>query len=336
MNALSGIRIKAKAPMYIGARMGRPEKAKERKMDGSPHVLFPTGSFKNRSLTKQYRTVKGQEGEKTINIELSRMRCTKCKRLGFYRRCDVCGARAAEERVCGKCGRISEFEMHCEKKTLSYDRRPVDILELFEQVKAKTGISPDDVKGVKGLSNAVRIPERLEKGFLRAKHDVYVFRDGTSRFDATDVPLTHFTPKEVQLSLQKARELGYVNDYTGKPMESDLQTVSLRHQDIILANSGAEYFMRVAAFIDDMLVNLYGLKAFYNIRSKDDLIGHFCVGLSPHTSAGVLCRIVGFTKATVGYGAPLFPHRKEEERGRRRGLRHAAHGRAAQFLPPLP
>ena len=306
VNALSGIRIKAKAPMYIGARMGRPEKAKERKMDGSPHVLFPTGSFKNRSLTKQYRTIKGQEGEKTINIELSRMRCTKCKRLGFYRRCDVCGARAVEERVCGKCGRISEFEMHCEKKTLSYDRRPVDILELFEQVKAKTGISPDDVKGVKGLSNAVRIPERLEKGFLRAKHDVYVFRDGTSRFDATDVPLTHFTPKEVQLSLQKARELGYVNDYTGKPMESDLQTVSLRHQDIILAQNGADYFMRVAAFIDDMLVNLYGLKAFYNIKTKDDLIGHFCVGLSPHTSAGVLCRIVGFTKATVGYGHPYF------------------------------
>ncbi|MFH0884389.1 MAG: DNA polymerase II large subunit [Candidatus Micrarchaeota archaeon] len=306
VNALSGLKIKAKAPMYIGARMGRPEKAKERKMDGSPHVLFPTGSFKNRSLSKQYRTLKGREGEKTINIELSRMRCTKCKRLGFYRRCDICQARAVEERVCAKCGRISEFEMHCDMKTLSYDRRPVDILELFEQVKAKTGSSPDEVKGVKGLSNAIRIPERLEKGFLRAKHDVYVFRDGTSRFDATDVPLTHFTPKEVGLGLQRAHALGYDKDYTGKPLESDLQTVSLRHQDILLSNNGVEYFMRVAGFIDDMLVNMYGLKAFYNIKTKDDLVGHLCVGLSPHTSAGVLCRIVGFTRANVGYGHPYF------------------------------
>ncbi len=306
VNALSGIKIKPKAPTYIGARMGRPEKAKERKMDGSPHVLFPTGSFKNRSILKQYRMLKGREGEKTINLELARMRCKKCGNLGIYRRCDICGERAVEERICQKCGRPAEYEMHCELKTLSYDRRPLDIIELFERVKARTNASPDEVKGVKGLSNAIRLPERLEKGFLRAKHDVYVFRDGTSRFDATDVPLTHFTPREVGLGISKARELGYSSDYLGRPLESDTQTLALHHQDIVLSNNGADYFMRVAAFIDDMLVNLYGLKPFYSLRTKDDLIGHFCVGLSPHTSAGVLCRIIGFTKANVGYGHPYF------------------------------
>ncbi|MCI0503691.1 DNA polymerase II large subunit [Candidatus Micrarchaeota archaeon] len=306
VNALSRIRIKPKAPTYIGARMGRPEKAKERKMDGSPHVLFPTGSFKNRSISKTYRTLKGREGEKSVNLEVSRMRCVKCRKLGYYRRCDTCGERAIEERVCHKCGRVADFEMHCDMKTQSYDRRPVDMIELFEGVKARVGCSPDEVKGVKGLSNAVRIPERLEKGFLRAKHDVYVFRDGTSRFDATDVPLTHFTPKEVGLSLRKAHELGYDRDYLGKPLESETQTLTLRHQDIILAENGVAYFTRVADFIDDMLVNLYGMKPFYGIKSRDDLIGHLCVGLSPHTSAGVLCRIVGFTKANVGYGHPYF------------------------------
>jgi len=30
------------------------------------------------------------------------------------------------------------------------------------------------------------------------------------------------------------------------------------------------------------------------------------LGLSPHTSAAVLCRIIGFTKANVGYGHPYF------------------------------
>lgn len=306
VNALSGIRIKAKAPTYIGARMGRPEKAKERKMDGSPHVLFPTGSFKNRSVSKQYRTLKGREGEKTINLEIFRMRCEKCKKLGFYRRCDQCGGRAIEERVCQKCGRVSGFEMHCEMKTLPYDRRPIDIIEVFESAKTRTGASPDDVKGVKGLSNALRIPERLDKGFLRAKHDVYVFRDGTSRFDATDVPLTHFTPAEIGLGIGKAKELGYEKDYLGNPLEGAGQTLTLHHQDIILSQNGVEYFMRVANFVDDMLVNIYGMKSFYNIKTREDLLGHLCVGLSPHTSAGALCRIIGFTRANVGYGHPYF------------------------------
>ena len=62
----------------------------------------------------------------------------------------------------------------------------------------------------------------------------------------------------------------------------------------------------MAKFIDEMLVSLYSLPPFYNIRKPRDLIGHLCVGLSPHTSAGALCRIIGFTKANVGYGHPYF------------------------------
>ncbi len=306
VNELSGIKIKAKAPTYIGARMGRPEKAKERKMDGSPHVLFPTGSFKNRSITKQYRMLKAREGERNVPLELARMLCTKCKHLGFYRRCDVCGSLAVPARVCQKCGRQVESESHCDVKTLQYDRRPVDMVELFEGVKSRLDASPDDVKGVKGLSNAMRMPERLEKGFLRAKHDIYVFRDGTSRFDATDVPLTHFTPKEIGISMEKLRELGYVHDYLGNPLTSDTQTAALRHQDIMLSEYGGDYFVRVANFMDEMLVNLYGMKPFYNVKKRGDLLGHLFVGLSPHTSAGVLCRVIGFTKANVGYAHPYF------------------------------
>ncbi len=297
---------KAKAPTYIGARMGRPEKAKERKMDGSPHVLFPTGSFKNRSILKLYRTLKTVEGEKTINIEVVRLRCTKCNKLCFFRRCDVCGSSTQQERVCPKCGRSVSFEMHCEVKTLPYDRRPVDIVTLVENLRSSLGTLPEDIKGVKGLSNAIRIPESLKKGFLRARNDVYVFRDGTSRFDATDIPLTHFTPHEIGITLEQAHALGYSKDYLGKPLENELQLVCLHHQDIILAESGVQYFMKVAAFLDDMLINIYGMKPFYNIKTRTDLLGHLFVGLSPHTSAGALCRVIGFTKANVGYAHPYF------------------------------
>jgi len=306
VNELSGIRIKAKAPTYIGARMGRPEKAKERKMDGSPHGMFPSGSFKNRSITKQCRTLKAAEGPKTINLELVRMRCTNCKHLGFYKKCDRCGAPAKEEKICQVCKRVTEFDTHCDRKTLGYDRRPIEIVDIVDRMNDKLGGNPEDLKGVKGLSNASRIPERLEKCFLRAKHDVYVFRDGTSRFDATDIVLTHCTPKEIRTSVQKLHELGYTKDYLGDELKDENQTIGIKHQDIIISDNGAEYFLRVANFIDDLLVNVYGMRSFYNLKSKDDLIGHLAVGLSPHTSAGALCRIIGFTKANVGYGHPYF------------------------------
>ncbi len=306
VNELSGIVIRAKTPTYIGAKMGRPEKAKERKMDGSPHVLFPTGSFKNRSISKQYRSLKSAEGEKTVNIELIRTRCQNCSALCFYKKCHICGSRAVLERIYADSGLVVKGEPSDEQRVKSSDRRPINIVELYESVRDRMGGSIPEVKGVKGLSNALRIPERLEKGFLRAKHEVYVFRDGTSRFDATDVTLTHFTPDEIRTSVSQLRKLGYSKDYLGDELERGDQTVTLRHQDILLSKAGAEYFVRVAAFIDDLLVDVYGMQPFYNIKTEQDLIGHLAVGLSPHTSAGALCRIIGFTDANVGYGHPYF------------------------------
>lgn len=306
VNELAGIRIKEWAPTYIGARMGRPEKAKGREMAGKPNVLFPTGSFKNRSLSKQFRMLKEKDGEKTINIEIARFKCEQCGRITLYRRCHECGGRAREVRVCQKCGSSADTDVHCDVKTTQYDKRPVELISLFEKAKIDVGAMPEEVKGVKGLSNATRIPERLEKGLLRAKHGVYVFRDGTSRFDATDATLTHFIPAEIGLTVENARKLGYRKDHRGVELKDEDQLVQLFPQDIILSEEGARYLTAVAAFVDDMLVNLYGIRPFYNIKKKEDLLGHLCLGLSPHTSASVLCRIIGFTNANVGYGHPYF------------------------------
>jgi hypothetical protein len=44
INCFSKIKIKDKAGDFIGSRMGRPEKAKLRKLTGSPNTLFPVGS----------------------------------------------------------------------------------------------------------------------------------------------------------------------------------------------------------------------------------------------------------------------------------------------------
>jgi DNA polymerase II large subunit len=62
--------------------------------------------------------------------------------------------------------------------------------------------------------------------------------------------------------------------------------------------------LNVAKFIDELLVKYYGMEPFYNVSTIQDLIGHFVITLAPHTSAGVLCRIIGFTEAKVGFAHP--------------------------------
>lgn len=163
-----------------------------------------------------------------------------------------------------------------------------------------------NVKGVKGMISKDKIPEPLEKGILRAKNDVFVFKDGTIRFDATDAPLTHFKPIEVGVTIDKLKELGYEKDYKGKELTSPEQIVELRVQDVIIATSGGEYLLKVSRFIDDLLERFYNLPRFYNAKMPEDLLGHLVVGLAPHTSAGIVGRIVGFNRASVGYAHPFW------------------------------
>jgi DNA polymerase II large subunit len=54
------------------------------------------------------------------------------------------------------------------------------------------------------------------------------------------------------------------------------------------------------------LEKFYKVPKYYNATKKEDLIGALCVGLAPHTSAGVTCRIIGYTKARLGFGHPYF------------------------------
>jgi DNA polymerase II large subunit len=45
---------------------------------------------------------------------------------------------------------------------------------------------------------------------------------------------------------------------------------------------------------------------FYNIQKKEDLIGTIVVGLAPHTSAGIIGRIIGFCDARCCFAHPLW------------------------------
>jgi DNA polymerase II large subunit len=163
-----------------------------------------------------------------------------------------------------------------------------------------------DVRGVLGLTNELKIPEYLGKGVLRAKHGVFCYRDGTARFDATDAPLTHFTPREIGVGIDWLHELGYLSDHEGNPVVSDDQIIELKVQDLVVPESCADYLVRVGHFVDDCLEKIYGCKRYYNFSSIEDIVGQLVIGLAPHTSAGIIGRVVGFTDASVCYAHPYW------------------------------
>ena len=308
---LAGFPVKRKAPTRIGCRMGRPEKANPRLMKPPVHVLFPVSlrGGATRSVVKA-----AERGE--IYVEVARLECPKCGTVGFTRKCPKCGTIANYTRVCPRCKRPTNEErcFACNVRTEYFDRRRIELRPLFDEALQRLQEeAPPEVKGVRGMTSAHKIPEPIEKGILRAKHHVYVFKDGTVRFDATDVPLTHFRPREVGMSVERLRELGYEQDYKGDPLERDDQLVELKVQDIVLSNTCAEYLLCASKFVDDLLQKFYGLKPYYNASRLSDLAGHLVIGLAPHTSVGIVGRIIGFTDANVGYAHPFFHAAKRRD-----------------------
>ncbi|MBO7733425.1 MAG: DNA polymerase II large subunit, partial [Methanobrevibacter sp.] len=262
--------IKDKAPCYIGTRVGRPEKSKERLMRPAPHVLFPVGNNGgNRRLVAEAAK------KKKIKVEFARRECTNpdCRLSSFQAICPHCGSPT----VIGKSG-----------------QKDINLAHMLSKASNNVGVRKvDEVKGVIGLISEDKLPEPLEKGILRAKNGVFTFKEGTIRHDSTDLPLTHFIPKEIGVTVPKLLEMGYTKDCYGEDIVSEDQIIELKVQDIVVSDNCGEYLVGVANFVDDLLERYYGMERFYNVKDKSDLIGHLIAGLAPHTSAGVLGRIVG-------------------------------------------
>jgi DNA polymerase II large subunit len=309
---MSGVAVMDRALSRIGARMGRPEKSKMREMKPPVHVLFPVGEAGGikRSLQDAAAFMKGMNDKAgLIEVEIGRRKCPGCGAVTFKNRCD-CGAHTMPHYGCPDCkiDGIAGKCPRCGKPATSNYTRKIDLKDLYSSALKNIGERDnyDILKGVQGLISSEKTPEPLEKGVLRALHDVYVFKDGTVRYDLSDVPLTHFRPREIGLSVEKLKGLGYGADVHGKPPESAEQVFELKVQDIVLSHDCGSTLIRVAGFIDDLLEKLYGLPRYYNVRSEEELVGHLVIGLAPHTSAGVLGRIIGFTGASAGYAHPFF------------------------------
>ncbi|NJD98680.1 DNA-directed DNA polymerase II large subunit [Thermococcus sp. LS1] len=312
INKGNRIKLRDRGISWIGARMGRPEKAKERKMKPPVQVLFPIGLAGGSSRDIK----KAAEEGKTTEVEIAFFKCPKCGHVGPEHICPSCGTRKELLWHCPKCntdypeGEADNFDFRCPKCGIElkpYTRRRIKPSELLRAAMENVKVyGIDKLKGVQGMTSGYKMAEPLEKGLLRAKNDVYVFKDGTIRFDATDAPITHFKPREIGVSVEKLRELGYTHDFEGKPLERDDQIVELKVQDVILSYEAGRYLLKVARFIDDLLEKFYGLPRFYNAEKMEDLIGHLVIGLAPHTSAGIIGRIIGFSDVLVGYAHPYY------------------------------
>lgn len=283
VNEISSIEIKNKAPAYIGTRVGRPEKSKERLMKPAPHGLIPIG---NNGGSRRLVATAAKKG--SVKVDISRRKCTNPE----------CGISSFGS-LCPKCGSPTEVGKPSQKTI------PLATMlkKASENVKVRR---VEEVKGVVGMISESKLPEPIEKGILRAKHEVFTFKDGTIRHDSTDLPLTHFIPKEIGVTVEKLLKMGYEKDCYGNPIENENQIIELKVQDIVISDNCGEYLLRIAQYIDDELERYYDMDPFYNVKEKSDLIGHLVAGLAPHTSAGVLGRIVGFTKALACYAHPYF------------------------------
>ncbi len=285
---LSGITIMERAPSRIGARMGRPEKADLRQMKPPVHGLFPVGFHGG-----QQRLVK-KTFSNPVEINSTPHLCPNCKKITPYLNCPDC-----------KVKNLKQSSREGPNEGMMINTR-IEAERAVKMLKFSSVDALPDMKGVKGLISRDKLPERMEKGLLRAKHNVYVFRDGTIRYDMTDITMTHFRPSEVGASVDRLKKIGYTHDIDGKELSSTDQILELKVQDIVVSEGAGEYLLKVTKFIDEELEMVYQQEKYYNATSKEDLIGTLAIGLAPHTSAGVLCRIVGFIKALGCMGHPYF------------------------------
>ena len=291
-----GIEVRARAITRIGMRMGRPEKAKDRKGAPIQHGIFGT--------TNKYNTKKDIVA--TVD-DIKKMSSNSKKVSGIT---PVMG-----RRVCPSCG-LPTFRTWCrscdahtipDKMEGVRDPIDVDICKELDAAIELLGVRrPPEVKVVEALTSKGKVPEPIEKAILRQIYDLGVYKDGTIRFDMSDIPLTHFRPREVSMSIEQAHALGYVHDMDGDPLTDPEQMCELKVQDVIPNRECGKYLVQIAKFIDHLLEKFYGLPRFYNVEKPEDLIGHLTIGLAPHTSGGILCRIIGYSDASGCYAHPFF------------------------------
>jgi DNA polymerase II large subunit len=311
---LSGVRIGKQTTATVGMRVGRPEKAMLRHMKPPVHVLFPVGAAGGST-----RDLLAAAKQGVMRVDMVNILCPSCGKRRLSSKCEDCGEATVRFLSCPRCSQIINAEEgqtcpRCKVEGVTHSNHNMDIRIAVESVLRKVpDVARGTIKGVRGLSSGAKYAEPIEKGALRSKHDIYVYKDGTARVDITNAPLTHFRPSNIHVDLATLHAFGYDLDKDGNPLVNPEQIVALKPQDVVIPESTARDLVRVAAFVDDELELVYGLARFYNVKTTEDLRGKVIVGLAPHTSVGVAGRIIGFSNAQVCFANPCWHSSKRRD-----------------------
>ena len=307
----SGVILRPKFSTSIGVRVGRPEKAAPRKLKPPIHTLFPVGD-KGGIM----RNILDASHAASFYTNILNRACQKCQAPSIAIRCLRCNQKTHVTRTCPSCRQQTQESKcgRCNRNTSAHSYHTIPLKEMLFEAQRRTGYrAQDPFKGVRELISQDRVPEPLEKGLLRQSYGLTAFKDGTTRYDATNSPLTHFKPAWISTTPDDLRKLGYTHDADDRPLTDPQQTVELMMQDVIIPFDCGRYMVNVCRYIDAELNKLYGKPAFYNVKSTNDLLGHLIVGLAPHTSVGVVGRIIGYTKTHVCFGTPNWHSAKRRD-----------------------
>jgi DNA polymerase II large subunit len=318
VNEVAPFEVRERAPTRIGNRMGRPEKSESRDLSPAVHTLFPINEAggPQRDVAEAANVMDDTGRRGRHELEVSDRVCPDCGDHTYAALCPDCETHTEPHYECNDCGTVCEPDEagrvecpNCEWEVTAATYQEVDVNDAYRSALETVGEREsafEILKGVQGLTSRNKTPEPIEKGVLRAKNGVTSFKDGTVRYDMTDLPVTAVKPQELDVTADHFRELGYETDIDGEPLRHDDQVVELRVQDIVLSDGAAEHMLKTADFVDDLLEQFYGLDRFYEVNERDDLVGELVFGMAPHTSAATVGRVVGFTSAAVGYAHPYF------------------------------
>jgi len=126
LSDLSGVEIRKKATYYIGARMGRPEKASER---NNVHGLFPISNLGGK--IKSVNNVVKSAYSNAVNVDILTLKCNKCGADSF-------------SPICPSCGSTINFSMD----KLEHNMRPINFKELYDITCKKCNYFPEKFKSV--------------------------------------------------------------------------------------------------------------------------------------------------------------------------------------------
>src|SRR5579884_2288551 len=272
-----------------------------------PHVLFPIKN-KSSNINDIISYCKMPYPQ-----EFRLRKCSDCNRLSPYLTCPFCEGKSIEVYFCTKC-KAYQQDIECKtcgNTTEKTHNELIDWKAIMENAIQKLQVQPyAPLRGVNRSKWNLQFTERLEKGILRQRNNLVVARDGTVKFTIINSPLVSFSPKQIATDVSTLRNLGYNKDMDGEPLEHDDQFILIKPQDVVIPFYLADQLRKVADYIDEMLVKVYGVSPYYNIKTLNDLIGKLIIGQSQRRTFGLLGRIIGFTEANVCFAHPVWHENK--------------------------